>query len=154
MRGPDWYAEWRHDAVRELIAKQDRLKAQYALGEWPRYDYDARVGALTFSDEKGPKVVADIQIVGTIGPKDWLWSWANPHWADCCIGRMQEVRDFGVEHGIGELTSDCVEDEDPNGLGWQLTAVAARVLDTVGAYRAPSGDGAVFFVCSSIRLVS
>ena len=155
MHAPPWYAEWRHDAIHELAAKQDRLKETHRLGTWPRFDYDAQAGTLTFSDAGGPKVMADIQIVGSTGPSDWLWSWANAHWSDCCIQDMHRVREFGLEHRIEELTSEYLEDENLNSLGWEMTPVTARVLDAVGAYRPPSENGGgLFLVYKTIKFVS
>jgi hypothetical protein len=154
MRAPAWYANWRHEALHELMAKQEVLERTYQIGEWPRYDYDALAGALTFSDAAGPKVLADIQIVGSIGQNDWLWSWANAHLSDCAIQDMDRVREFGLEHGIDELTSDYVEGQDLNQLGWELTAATAKVLGAAGAYRPPSAKGALFLIIKSVGLVS
>jgi hypothetical protein len=155
VRAPSWYADWRDEALDELTAKQARLRDDYGLGSFNRYDYDVDIGQLTFSDGGRPKVSADIQVVGTTGRKDWLWSWANDHWPAASVEDMQRVRQYGVEHGIEELTADFVVSEDLNGLGWHFSAVAARILDAVGAYRAPrDGEGAVFFTLRSIRFVS
>ncbi len=151
---PDWYQEWRHEAVHQLMDKQDRLKADYGTSAWPRYDYDVDAGTLTFSDNGVVKVVAEIQVVGTVGSKDWLWGWANDHWPEAVVADMETVVSFGESNGIQELISGYVKDTDLNQLGWELTAVAVRVLNAVGAYRPPSETGALFLLIKSIRLVS
>jgi hypothetical protein len=33
MRHPDWYPDWRHDAVYQLEEKNARLKSEFRLGE-------------------------------------------------------------------------------------------------------------------------
>jgi hypothetical protein len=111
---------------------------------------------LTFSIEGVVKVIADIQVVGTTGAEDWLWGWANDHWPSAIVQDMEAVVSFGEEHGIMELTSGFVADDDLNRLGWELTAVAVRILGAVGAYRPPPGDGhgALFLLIKSIRHVS
>lgn len=155
MRAPDWYPDWRHDALHELIVRQDGLKESHKAGTWPRWDYDLEAGTLTFSEDGAPRVVGDILVVGSTSDRDWQWSWANPHWPPAVVEGMEAVRAFGVEHGIEELASPFLEDDDLNGLGWAMTGVAARLLDSVGAYRAPSADhGAVFLLFKSIRFVS
>ena len=155
MQAPPWYPKWRDDALAELMAKQDRLKESHQVGSWPRYDYDADAGTLTFSDASGPKVIADIQIVGSTGPHDRLWSWANSHWDGCSVSEMPRVRQFGIENGIEELTSETLEDDDLNQLGWEMSAVAARVLGAVGSYRPPTPyGGGLFLVFRSIDFVS
>jgi hypothetical protein len=102
MKHPDWYPDWRHDAVHQLQDKNARLKAEIRLGDWPRYDYDVDTGTLIFSDQGASKVIAEIQIVGTTSVKagNWLWAWAN---SDCPSERVTDaelVRAFGEEHGI------------------------------------------------------
>lgn len=156
MREPDWYAEWKHEAFHELMVKQDVLQRDFGTGAWPRYDYDLDTGTLTFSEEGVVKVVADIQVVGTTGSKDWLWGWANDWWPNSVVADLETVVSFGEEHGIIELTSGYVEDEELNHLGWELTAVAVRILKAVGAYRPKSQDraGALFLLIKSIRHVS
>ena len=155
MSTPDWYADWRHDAVHELMAKQAEMGERYQTNAWPRYDYDVDAGTLIFSDPSGPKVVADIQIVGTTAKKDWLWSWANSHWPTSCTEDLQRVRAFGDEHGIDELTAETLEDDDLNSLGWEMSAIAAKILGAVGAYRPPrENGGGLFLIYRSIRFVS
>ena len=154
MDAPDWYDAWCEEAFDAFTTKQKQLTEAYRLGEWLRYDYDANAGVLTFSDQDGPRVVADIQIVGTTGEDDWLWGWANAHWPAPSVEAMDRVRAFGAEHGIEELTTDYLESDDLEGLGWMLTAIAARILDAEGAYRAPAGTGALYLVLRSIKFVS
>jgi hypothetical protein len=153
-KAPEWYAGWRHEAVHQLMAKQDHLHKVYGISNWPRYDYDVESQQLTFSENGVVKVVADIQVAGTTGSKDWLWGWANEHWPDAVVADMERVVSFGEENGIQEITTCYVEDDDLNALGWALTAVAVRVLDAVGAYRPPSDKGALYLLIKSIRLVS
>lgn len=144
MEHPDWYPNWRHDAVHELQDKVARLKSEFRLGDWPRYDYDLDAGTLVFSDQGVPKVIAEIQVAGTTSFKagDWLWAWANSHWPPQRVVDSQVARDFGVEHGICELTHDNVGDaEDLNALGWELTAVMVRITGALGAYRPPRDEG-------------
>lgn len=155
MEAPDWYSEWRHDAVHELMEKQDALKKSHRTGSWPRFDYDLDAGTLTFSEDGAPKLVADIQVVGSTGPSDWMWSWANQHWPPAVVEDMEKVRAFGAKNGIEELTTEFLIDDDLNNLGWEMTAVAARVLNAVGAYRPPRANGGgLFLIYRSIRFVS
>lgn len=157
MDDPDWYPEWRHEAFHLLQDKNAQLSEQYQLGNWPRFHYDLATRQLIFSQDEHPKVIAEIQVVGTTSAKagNWLWGWANSHWPLDCVEDAERVCSFGEEHGIGELTSGYVEDDDLNALGWGLTAVAARVCDSVGAYRPPREEGgALFLLYRSVRWAS
>ena len=153
-RAPKWYDGWREAAFDELRAQQAELSKTFSMGAWPRFDYDLDAAALTFSDESGPRVVADIQVVGTVGSKDWLWGWANPHFPKVCTADMDRVRAYGEEHGIPDLTSEVLEAENLEGLGWMMTAVSARLLAAAGAYRAPTKNGPVFFALRSVGWVT
>ncbi|ESQ92417.1 DUF6882 domain-containing protein [Asticcacaulis benevestitus] len=154
LGAPEWYAEWRHEAVHQLMDKQAHVRKIYGINDLPRYDYDVEAQQLTFSENGVVKVVADIQVVGTVSPKDWLWGWANTHWPEPVVADLERVVSFGEENSIQELISGYVTDVDLNQLGWELTAVAVRVLDAVGAYRPPSETGALFLLIKSNRFVS
>lgn len=157
MKAPDWYAGWRHEAVHQLQSKIAQLKAEFRLGDWPRYDYDLEAGTLTFSEAGVPKVVAEIQIAGTTSFKagDWLWAWGNSHWPAELITDSEQVRAFGEEHRISELAESYVTDEDLNALGWELTSIAVRINDALGAYRPPREEGGgLFLIYKSIGWAS
>lgn len=148
MAYPEWYPDWRHEAVHELIEKNEANNLAFRIGEWPRYDYDMASGRLTFSDHGSVKVVAEIQVVGTTSEKagNWMWAWANAHWPEDMIAESQKVRDFGEQHGIDDLVHQYVESEDLMALGWELAAVAARICSAQGAYRPPRDEGGGLFL--------
>ena len=154
MRAPDWYEAWCDEAFDAFMAKQKQASDTYRLGEWARYDYDTDAGVLTFSDDSGPRVIADIQVLGTTAPSDWLWGWANAIWPPASVADAARVRDFGAEHGIEELTTESLVSDDLDGLGWMLAAIATRVLDAEGAYRAPTQNGGLYLIMRTLRSVS
>jgi hypothetical protein len=157
MGNPRWYRSWRHDAVHQLQEKNAQLASKFGLGTWPRYDYDIDAGTLTFSDQGVAKVVAQIQIIGTTSIKagNWLWAWGNEHWPAERVTDSKIVRAFGEERRITELISDYVTGDNLNALGWELTAVAARVTDALGAYRPPrDDDGGLYLTYESIAWVA
>jgi hypothetical protein len=154
MKAPDWYEAWCEEAFAAFSAKQQALEATYRLGSWHRYDYDTAAAALTFSDEAGVRVRAEIQVLGTIDAEGWVWNWASPDWPTASVLQARAVAAFGVEHGIEELTTGYLKSDDLDGMGWMLAAIATRVLGAQGAYRAPHGDGAVYLLIQSIRFVS
>lgn len=147
---PDWYRGFRHDAFHELLAKNKVWAEEFKTKSCPRYYYDLEAGELTFSDEAGVRVRADIQVVGTTSNEDWLWSWGNPSMPEDLTVDARATREFGLEHAIDELTVDYVEADDLNDLGWGLTAVTAKVTGAIGAYRPPGSAGAMFLLIRSI----
>jgi len=122
MKYPDWFPEWRHDAVHQLQDKNARLASEFQLGGWPRYDYDFDAGTLIFSQHGVPKVIAEIQIAGTTSTEagNWLWAWANAHLPSNLVTDSTLARAFGEEHGISDLTGELVEEDgDLNALGME-----------------------------------
>ena len=154
MQAPDWYEAWCDEAFDAFMAKQKQASETYRLGGWARYDYDTDAGVLTFSDDSGPRVIDDIQVLGTTAPSDWLWGWANAIWPPASVADAARVRDFGAEHGIEELTTESLVSDDLDALGWMLAAIATRVLDAEGAYRAPTQNGGLYLIMRTLRSVS
>ena len=148
MEHPDWYPDWRHEAFHRLQEKTARLRSEFRLGDWPRFDYDVDAGTLIFSDQGIPKVIAEIQIVGSTSAAagNWLWAWGNSNWPMERVTDAELVRAFGEKHGICELAHDYVEDRELNALGWSLAAVMVRVTDALGAYRPPRDEGGGLWV--------
>jgi hypothetical protein len=152
MKQPDWYAAWRHEAVHELIAKGETLRQAYGLGEHERYNYDIDTGLITFSNRGMAAVVARIQIVGTTSARDgnWLWAWANDWWPKTVITAAEATRQFGAEKKIEELTTEYLYEDSIADLGWEMTAITARITEAIGAYRAPTQNGHLFLVYTEI----
>jgi hypothetical protein len=155
-KDPDWYEEWWREAFRDLQDKNDRLRAEFQLGAWPSYSYDLDAGTLTFFDQNGARVIAQVQVVGSTSTKadNWLWAWANSHLPAACVKDSEEVRAFGKEHGIRELADEIVKSKDLNPLGWKLAADATRLTDAWGAYRAPSKAGALYLTYKKLAWVA
>jgi hypothetical protein len=81
-------------ATEYLRRQQDRLKADFQLGSWERYDYDQDAGTLTFSSDGRVGVVADIHIVGSTSKSGgtWLWAWDDSTILDHVKHCLTDVR--------------------------------------------------------------
>jgi hypothetical protein len=151
---PEQFSAYRHEAVHKLKRLNEECEMEFRISSWPRWDYDFEAGTLTFSEKGIPKVVAEIQVVGTtsISGGTWLWGWANGYLPEGVTEAVALVRSFGKAENIPELTQDYLPDD--KFIGWGMTAVAARVLDSKGAYRCPGDNGFVYVVYSSLRFAS
>jgi hypothetical protein len=147
---PREYSEFLHHAVHSLKALNDDCENKFQLSKWPRYDYDLNSGTLTFSKDRKPKVVAYIQVVGTTSSKSntWLWAWANQHFPPKVVQDMERVRAFGNAESLPQLTEEQMTDSEY--LGWEMTAVAAYILGSKGAYRCPSDNGYIYVTYSNL----
>ncbi len=134
---PEEFEEYLHEAVHQLRDLNDQCSEEFGISKWERWDYDLDAATLTFSESKGPKVVASIVVVGSTSTKSntWLWAWANESIPKQASERLAEVLKFGESEQIDALTTDRLEDDEH--LGWDLTAVATRILEAKGASAAP-----------------
>ncbi|WP_396654804.1 DUF6882 domain-containing protein, partial [Microbacterium sp.] len=86
--------------------RQDALSAAAdALGEH-RWDADLAAGTLTFTANADPtrQLVTRAHLIATIapGPRSLLWAWAHPQGDP--QGVAAQLRAYGEQHGIAELT--------------------------------------------------
>lgn len=146
------FAEFRHESVHRLMDLNEKCKTEFRITTWPRWDYDLDAGTLTFSDAGLPKVIATIQVVGTTSQSSntWLWSWDNESLPECVKSRIREVRAFGLEKGVPQLTEASLPDDEY--LGWAMTAIAARLLDAKGAYRCPREGGFTYVIYMDVHV--
>jgi hypothetical protein len=155
VTNPVWYDAWRHSAVHELLEKNQRLTEEFQLGHWQRFGFDLDKGWLTFLDDGKPKVRAVIQVVGTVASgKNWLWAWGNDWWPALVTRDVTQVRRFGEENQIAELMTASLLDESLEDLGWELSAVAARIVSAPGAYRAPTEKGFLFVLFREVSFLT
>jgi hypothetical protein len=135
----------------ELSEKQDDLWARFDLSVHPRWDVNQTTGQLIFSNDGVPKVIADVQYVGSISTISgtWLWSWANFSILETVKGSILQVCDFGYENHFPHLTIPkwYAGEED----GWHMAAIAAHLLNGKGVYRTPKETGFTFLLITDIR---
>jgi uncharacterized protein DUF6882 len=64
---------------------------------------------------------------------------------------MGRVREFGETSGYEQLTSEFLDVDEY--IGWNMTAVAAHVLDALGSYRFPTENGHCYLVYRNIEVI-
>ena len=138
-------------ALSYLEPRQALLCEKYRLDDHKRYDWDQDTGQLIFSNAGSPAVVADIQFVGSVSARTrtWLWSWANGSFLEQVRAQVRRVRAYGDEHSLLKLACAywSAEEED----GWEMSAVAAFLLEAQGVYRSPGDDHFTFMVMTDVR---
>lgn len=139
--------------------RQDALTTTVdALGEH-RWDADMAAGTLTFSSTANPahSIVTRPHLIATIapGPRSLLWAWAHPQGDP--QGVAAQLRDYGAQYELPELTSSELAFPDDTGTdleAWiagtahQIGAVATEITGRSPYYSAPIGGGtrAVFLL--------
>jgi len=149
------YETYVHARVHESMERNKQWMNRFRIGTWPRWDYDLESCTLTFSQDSQPRVVADIEAVGTVQGSQWEWAWGNRNLSANCRSRIGTVRDFGEEKEWDKLTTLFLESDEY--LGWELTSVAAHILGAEGGYRCPYGDkpgNSLYVVAFNTRFVN
>ena len=133
-----------------LTERQEALRAEFGLSTYERWDWDAGLGTIVFSDGEAPRVIARAQLVGSVSRKTgtWLWAWAKGSIEPHLCRNLAEVRRFGEQHHIWQLTTAKWEADDTD--GWEMTSIAAHVLQAKGAYRMPHAHLLTFAILESV----
>jgi len=148
---PQEFEQYRHQSAHELMDLNEQCENGFRLADWPRWSYDLEAASLVFSRDGVPRVIAAVQAVGSTSGDEaiWRWGWADPELPRSAVERMGEVRDFGRREGVAELTRETLESDAY--LGWEMSAVAARILQAKGAFRCRRPEGGVlYFVYTDI----
>lgn len=156
QRGPHYpedFDELAKEAVEDLWALQDELKAEWALGKFERFDYDQETATIVFSDRGHPVLEADILIVGSTSKESgtWRWAWDNPSVLEGARAGLENVAEFGRSIGAEKLTRASWPGDEHD--GWEMTAIAAHLLGADGAYRVPDEGGALFLLLSDVQRI-
>ena len=151
---PDNFSTFLHEAVHRLKDLNEKCEEEFRISSWPRWNYDLDRGTLTFSQDGQPKVVAAIQVVGStsLSSGTWLWGWANQSLPLCVTIEVEKVRAFGQLENLLELTQAMRPADEL--VGWEMTAVAAKLLGAKGAYRCPGENGVVYLIYTSVTFAS
>ncbi|MFI5718043.1 DUF6882 domain-containing protein [Nocardia sp. NPDC051750] len=110
----------------------------------------------TFDTEHGRVECTDFHFLGSAAPGphpgqgSWLWSWANQSGFPAEVSTLAKtVRDFGIEHGIGELAAAelpfdtfSFDEPDPHQVTSVQVEAAKAVTGRWTGYSGPAGtDG-------------
>jgi len=143
--------------------RQDALAtAVEALGE-NRWDADMAAGTLTFTSKADPanQLVTRAHLIATIapGPRSLMWAWAHPQ--GDAQGVAAQLRDYGTQYDIAELSQAELafpEDTGSDLEAWiaqaahQIGTVATEITGRSPYYSTPVGGGtrAIFLLDAPI----
>ena len=135
----------------DLQRKMDRLDERFAIAHHARWDWNQDRAEIVFSNDGVPAVVATIAFVGTLSRRanTWMWSWMNTSLTPAVVGGMARVRDYGEALNRPHLNVPIWPADETD--GWEMTAVAAHLLDAEGAYRTPDDRGFTYMILSNVR---
>ena len=150
---PEEFEEFRAQTFDSLVQINELCKQEFRIGSWQRWDYELEAGTLTFSNDGVPRVMATIQAVGSTSNKSgtWMWGWANQSLPAKVTDQLYRLKQFGERENLSQLTeATFTADEE---LGWEMAAIATRILEGKGVYRCPSKNGFLFLVFMDICFI-
>jgi hypothetical protein len=129
----------------------EEAKRVWSISDYDRFVLDQPSGTIRWSTAGQTRLIADFQFVGSFAEssRTWLWGWANSHMLPHLVQDIGLVRTFGEKHDIAALTvprwEATLEDS------WQMTAIAARLLEAQTVYRPPNKLVYVFLTIKNLR---
>ncbi|MCW9030915.1 MAG: hypothetical protein OQK58_05455, partial [Gammaproteobacteria bacterium] len=134
--------------------KQNGFIEKYKANDHERWDWYQETGTLVFSHDGEPQVEAEIHFSGSFSNKSntWMWAWANDSLDETVKSSSRKAKEIGEELGLLKLVAahwDATEVD-----GWEMTAVLAKAMNAIGAYRTPSDSGFTFMVVTKAKWVN
>jgi hypothetical protein len=144
---PKTFDELYTDFVMASFDKQLRLADLHAGQPW---EFDMDRGEILFNDAVAYKV----QILGTESEESgtWMWAWANTasQIPDSLLRAANDLRSFGAEHGVAELTDDEVALDRVD--GHTIALIGLGLCNAQAYYRCPYDGGAMFVLITDDTL--
>ena len=157
VRERNWVED--NDAFNDLVRDgheylqniQESFLQEYRINDYERWDWSQETGKLIFSHEGQAFLECDIHFVGTVSTlsNTWMWAWANATFTDSIKDSSRIVREIGDERNFLKLA--CALWDADEIAGWEMTAVMAKTIGAIGAYRTSSNDGFVYMLVTKVN---
>jgi hypothetical protein len=139
------------DGFRYLESKQKVFLEKYKINDHERWDWYQDSGLLIFTHNGVPQVEAEIHFSGSFSTKSntWMWAWGNSYLDEKIKLSSRKIRSHGEKMGLLKLASGHWPGTAVD--GWEMTAVLAKELNAIGAYRTPSDTGYTYMVVTKAK---
>jgi len=136
-----------------LQGKQEFFSKKFKINEHEQWDWYQETGKLIFSHNGKPQVEAVIHFAGSYSTtsETWMWAWANQHLDEKVTSASKRLKTIGDEQQLQKLASGRWEATEVD--GWGMTAILAKELSSIGAYRTPSDNGFAYMVIEKAKWV-
>lgn len=138
------YSDFARSCVDELNILQDHFRKAFNINDYQNWFYNQATSLLTFSTEASEVNFTYLE-VGTFSTKTktWKWSWDNEHTLAKVKENITIVKEYGEQAGYTKLTEGYFESDESE--AWEFTAITAKLLNGIGAYR-PVSDHLYIFI--------
>src|ERR1700733_8160178 len=134
------FDDYTDNCVDDLSTLQDEFMKLYDIESYEHLYYDHALGAFHFKSDNGKNLYFKYFVVGSFSTKanTWNWSWDNNSTPVRASIALRKVKAFGEAKGFEPLTEGLIDGDEYT--GWAMTAIAAKQLSAIGAYRVPLDD--------------
>ncbi len=140
------FEEYQHKCLEDISSLQNEFMKLYDINSYENWFYDHGVGAFHFKSHSGKNLYFKYVKVGSFSTKThtWNWSWDNKSTPAHVSSHLHKVKAFGQSNNFEYLTKGVFEGDDYT--GWAMTAVSAKLLNAIGAYRVPEEHLFLYFI--------
>lgn len=152
-------------SVDYLDTQQKKIADEYKIDSYDSWDMDQEKAELILSEKGVPRIIADIQVIGTLATHDdgsmtWEWSWDNESILSASKDKLTAVKSFGEIHdeeiresyvGWNRLTENMWEADELE--AERMSAIAIYILKAEGLYVPIFDDTSIWLLIDDIRWV-
>ena len=137
-------------AYDELEEKQANIMKEFQLDNADSFEYELENTKLLFKKDGEVYVEASFTPIGVYTRQDeiWLWSWADEELPANLIDKSFELKFAMTQKHIEYGNYSAFESDEETSM--ELAAVACKLLDAKGIYRAVEGDNDFFMTIDTI----
>jgi hypothetical protein len=140
------FEDYQDKCLEDVSSLQDEFMKLYDIDSYEHWFYDHGIGAFHFKSDDGRNVYFRYIDVGSFSTKadTWNWSWDNKSTPLHVSQPLEKVKIFGQTNNFAELTQGLFNGDEYT--GWAMTAVSAKLLNAIGAYRVPQEHLFIYFI--------
>jgi len=125
---------------------QDEFMKSYDIESYEDWFYDHGIGVFQFKSHRGENLYFKYIEVGSFSTNTntWNWSWDNNSTPMRVRYGIEQIKEFGEANQFDKLTKGLFEGDEYT--GWAMTAIANRLLGSIGSYRVPQDHLFIYFI--------
>ncbi|MDN5284262.1 MAG: hypothetical protein JWR38_536 [Mucilaginibacter sp.] len=140
------FEDYKSQCVTDNMLLQPEFIKLYDINSYENWFYDHGTGAFHFKSDDGRNLYFKYVDVGSFSTKThiWNWSWDNNTTPKHVSNALEKVKVFGINNNFEQLTKGLFEGDEYT--GWEMTAISAKLLNTIGSYRIPHEHLFIYFI--------
>lgn len=140
------FEDYQDKCLEDVSSLLDEFMKLYDIDSYEHWFYDHGIGAFHFKSDDGRSLYFKYVDVGSFSTKadTWNWSWDNKSTPLHVSQQLEKVKIFGQTNNFGKLTQGLFNGDEYT--GWAMTAISAKLLNAIGAYRVPQEHLFIYFI--------